>query len=50
VAMATADINVVMSDDTRRHYFSDDRQINTELGAKVAEGGELGGPTGEELA
>jgi hypothetical protein len=41
-----ADINVVMSDDTRRHYFSDDRQINTDLGRKVEEGGELGGPMG----
>ncbi len=40
------DINVVMSDDTRRRYFSDDRQIDTELGRKVAEGGELGGPMG----
>ena len=45
-----ADINVVMSDDTRRHYFSDDRQINIELGRKAAEGGELGGPMGEQLA
>ena len=42
----TADINVVMSDDTRKRYFSDDRQINTELGSKAAEGGELGGPIG----
>ena len=42
----TGDINVVMSDDTRRRYFSDDRQIDTELGRKVAEGGELGGPLG----
>jgi len=42
----TADINVVMSDDTRRRYFSDDRQINTVLGRKVEEGGELGGPMG----
>jgi hypothetical protein len=42
----TADINVVMSDDTRRRYFSDDRQINTELGRRVEEGGELGGPIG----
>jgi hypothetical protein len=41
-----ADINVVMSDDTRRRYFSDDRQIDIELGRKVAEGGELGGPMG----
>ena len=42
----TGDINVVMSDETRRRYFSDDRQINTDLGKKAAEGGGLGGPTG----
>ena len=42
----TGDINVVMSDDTRRRYFSDDRHVNIELGRKVAEGGELGGPMG----
>ena len=42
----TADINVVMSDDTRRRYFSDDRQINVDLGRKVEEGGEMGGPMG----
>jgi hypothetical protein len=35
-----------MSDDTRKRYFGDDRQIDTELGRKVAEGGELGGPMG----
>jgi hypothetical protein len=46
----TADVNVVMSDETRRRYFSDDRQIKTELGRKVAEGGELGGPTGGRIA
>jgi hypothetical protein len=40
----TADINMVMSDDTRKRYFSDDRHSNTELGSK--EGGELGGPIG----
>lgn len=45
----TADITVVMSDDTRRLYFSDDRQIKTELGRKVAEGGELGGPMGGRI-
>ncbi len=45
----TADINVVMSDETRRRYFSDDRQINTELGRKVEEGGELGGPMGGRI-
>jgi hypothetical protein len=43
------DINVVMSDDTRRRYFSDDRQIKTELGRKAAEGGELGGPKGGRI-
>jgi hypothetical protein len=42
----TADINVVMSDDTRKRYFSGDRQIDTELGSKAAEGGELGSPIG----
>ena len=42
----TGDINVLMSDDTRKRYFSDDRQVNTELGRKVEEGGELGGPMG----
>ena len=45
----TEDINVVMSDDTRRPYFSDDRQINTELGRKVEEGGEMGGPRGGQI-
>ena len=45
----TGDINVVMSDDTRRNYFSDDRQVKTELGRKVEEGGELGGPTGGRI-
>ena len=45
----TADINVVMSDDTRKQYFADDRQINTELGRKIEEGGELGGPTGGRI-
>ena len=44
------DINVVMSDDTRKRYFSDDREIKTELGSKAAEGGELGGPTGGRIA
>ena len=42
----TGDINVLMSDDARRRYFSEDRQVNTELGRKVEEGGELGGPSG----
>ena len=42
----TAEINVVMSDDTRTRYFSGDRQIDTDMGSKAAEGGELGGPIG----
>ena len=41
----TGDINVVMSDDTRKRY-SDDRHSDAELGSKAAEGGELGGPIG----
>lgn len=44
------DINVVMSDDTRKRYFADDREIKTELGRKAAEGGELGGPTGGRVS
>ena len=43
------DFNVVMSDETRRRYFSDDRHVNVKLGLKVAEGGELGGPMGGTL-
>jgi hypothetical protein len=47
----TGDINVVMSDATRKRYFSGDHQTqtNTELGSKAAEGGELGGPTGARI-
>ena len=45
----TAEINVVMSDDTRTRYFSGDRQIDTDMGSKAAEGGELGGPTGGRI-
>jgi hypothetical protein len=40
------DVNVVMSDDTRRRYYSDDRPVDTDLAKKTKEGGELGGPTG----
>lgn len=44
----TGDINVVISDATRKRYFSGDHQTqtSTELGSKAAEGGELGGPIG----
>src|SRR5262247_2329776 len=43
---ASDEINVVMSDQTRQRYFSDERPISAKLGAKAAEGGELGGPKG----
>ena len=42
----TGDINVVMSDDTRKRYFSDDRHIKKKRGSKAAEGGDLGNPIG----
>lgn len=47
----TGDINVAMSDDTRKRHFSGDHQTQTtaELGSKAAEGGELGGPTGGRI-
>ena len=43
------DINVVMSDETRKRYFSEYRPVDTDLGKKTAEGGELGGPTGGRI-
>ncbi|HVE49082.1 MAG TPA: hypothetical protein VNG69_05615 [Casimicrobiaceae bacterium] len=43
------DLNVVMSDETRQRYFSQDQPISTELASKSAEGGELGGPTGGRI-
>ena len=44
------DINVVMSDDTRKKYFSEQRQIDTDLARREAEGGELGGPKGGRIS
>jgi hypothetical protein len=44
------DINVVMSDETRKRYFSEDRPIDTDLARKAAEGGELGGPKGGRIS
>jgi hypothetical protein len=44
------DVNVVMSDDTRRRYFSEDREIDAGLVRKAAEGGELGGPKGGRIS
>jgi hypothetical protein len=40
------DVNVVMSEETRRRLYADDRVEHSEIGRKSAEGGELGGPTG----
>ncbi len=39
------DLNVVMSDDTRKRYFSDG-SAKTELGTKAAEGAGIGGAIG----
>ncbi|CAN5899162.1 hypothetical protein BH11PSE12_BH11PSE12_34080 [soil metagenome] len=43
------DINVVMSDDTRKRYFSDSHGQQTELGNKAAEGAGVGGAIGGTL-
>lgn len=40
------DVNVVMSEETRRRLYADDRVTHTEISRKSAEGGELGGPAG----
>lgn len=40
------EVNVLMSEDTRRQFLTDDSPLSTELARKKAEGGELGGPTG----
>ena len=43
------DVNLVMSDDTRKRYFSDDTGVKTELGSKAAEGAGVGGAIGGTL-
>lgn len=40
------DINVLMSDETRKRYFSGNDQIETELGSKAAEGAGIGAGVG----
>lgn len=40
------DVNVLMSDDTRKKYFSGDDATDTELGSKALEGAGLGGAIG----
>lgn len=43
------DVNLVMSDDTRKRYFSGSDSKNTELGTKAAEGAGIGGAIGGTL-
>ncbi len=43
------DVNVVMSEDTRKRFFSDDSAISSLLASREAEGGELGGPKGGRI-
>lgn len=43
------DINVVMSDDTRKRHFNDGSGVETELGNKAAEGAGIGGAIGGTL-
>lgn len=40
------DVNVVMSDETRKRYFSGEDSTVTELGSKAAEGAGIGGAIG----
>ncbi|MBI1891696.1 MAG: hypothetical protein HYS18_13680 [Burkholderiales bacterium] len=43
------DVNLVMSDETRKRYFSDGSSAQTELGNKAAEGAGVGGAIGGTL-
>ncbi|MES2831053.1 MAG: hypothetical protein V4695_03565 [Pseudomonadota bacterium] len=40
------DVNLVMSDETRKQHFSSDDSAQTELGSKAAEGAGIGGAIG----
>lgn len=44
-----SDVNLVMSDDTRKRYFSNEDTTETELGNKAAEGAGIGGAIGGTL-
>ena len=44
------EVNVLMSEDTRKTLFADDSEVTTLLAEKKAEGGELGGPTGGDTS
>jgi hypothetical protein len=46
---ALGDVNVVMSEDTRKTLLADDSDVTTLLANKKAEGGELGGPSGGRI-
>lgn len=43
------DVNVVMSDDTRKRHFTGTGTTQTELGSKAAEGASMGGAIGGTL-
>ena len=43
------DVNLVMSDETRKRHFSGDDSAQTELGSKAAEGAGIGGAIGGTL-
>src|ERR1700712_243135 len=43
------DVNLVMSDDTRKRYFSDGDSATTDLGSKAAEGAGIGAGIGGAL-
>ena len=43
------DINVIMSDDTRKNYYGDGTVVESELGSKAAEGTGIGGAIGGTL-
>jgi hypothetical protein len=43
------DVNLVMSDETRKRHFSGDQSTETELGSKAAEGAGVGGAIGGAL-
>ncbi|MES2978915.1 MAG: hypothetical protein V4731_10865 [Pseudomonadota bacterium] len=43
------DVNLVMSDETRKRHFADEASTRTELGSKAAEGAGIGGAIGGGL-
>ena len=46
---AKDDVNLVMSDEARKHHFSGANEIETELGTKAAQGAGIGGAIGGTL-